>query len=57
MTPDVEREFHKDQPFLRTLGKKVRERLAANPAVWRVPTDKAELYAVAEFVTAEECAR
>ena len=57
MTPDVERDFHKDQPALRALGQKVRTRLAANPAVWPVPTDKAELFAVADFVTPEECAR
>lgn len=57
MNPEVEREFHQHQPALRALGQQVRKRLAANPAVWPVPTDKAELYAVADFVTLEECAR
>jgi prolyl 4-hydroxylase len=57
MTPDVEKQFHKDQASLRAVGRQVRERLAANPAVWPVPTDKAELYAVADFLSPAECAR
>lgn len=57
MTPDVESQLRKDQPALRAMGQKVRARLAANPAVWQVPTDKAELYAVADFISPEECAR
>lgn len=57
MTPEVATEFRKDQPILRAMGQRVRARLAANPAVWKAPTDKAELYAVADFVSAEECAR
>ncbi|TIX51877.1 prolyl hydroxylase family protein [Alteraurantiacibacter aquimixticola] len=50
-------EFLKDQPRLRRVGAEVRERLAANPAVWQVPTDKAEIYAVADFIKPEECDR
>ncbi|MCL6249491.1 2OG-Fe(II) oxygenase [Altererythrobacter sp. KTW20L] len=57
MTVEVKPEFRKDQPALRKVGNTVRERLAANPAVWKVPTDKAEVFAVADFMNAEECAR
>lgn len=46
-----------DQPALRRIGEQVRERLAANPAVYKVPSDKAELFAVGDFLSAEECAK
>jgi prolyl 4-hydroxylase len=42
---------------LRRIGRKVRGRLADNPRVYKVPTDEAEIWAVGEFFTAEECAR
>ena len=50
-------EHNPDQTRLRRLGRKVRERLAALPEVYRVPTDKAEIFAVGDFFTPEECAR
>lgn len=57
MAVKVRKEFLADQPRLRRLGKEVRERLAANPKVWKFPSDEAELYAVADFMTPEECER
>jgi prolyl 4-hydroxylase len=45
-----------DQASLVHLGDGVRRRLAADPAVYRVPTDAAELFAVGAFLTLEECA-
>ena len=47
-------EHNPDQTRLRRLGRKVRERLAALPEVYRVPTDKAEIFAVGDFFTPEE---
>ena len=48
---------HPDRERLRRLGHKVRRRLAANPTVQRLPTDKAELWAVPRFLDAVECGR
>jgi prolyl 4-hydroxylase len=44
-----------DQPALAALGDAVRERLHSDPDVYQVPTDKAEIYAVSDFLTASEC--
>lgn len=46
-----------DQEALARVGTQVRERLAANPAVYRLPTDQAEIYAVGDFLNPEECRR
>jgi prolyl 4-hydroxylase len=46
-----------DQDALRRVGKTVRERLAADPGVYRIDTDKAELFAVGSFLSAAECER
>jgi prolyl 4-hydroxylase len=46
-----------DRMRLRKLGRKVRERLGSLPEVYRIPTDNAELFAVGEFFTPEECVR
>ena len=46
-----------DKGPLARLGMAVRQRLAANPRVQRLDTDKAELYALTDFMNAEECAR
>jgi len=40
---------------LARLGTSVRERLAADPSVYRFPTEEAEIFAVGEFLTDEEC--
>jgi prolyl 4-hydroxylase len=45
-----------DKVALLKVGAHVRRRLAANPLVERLPTDQAELWAVAEFVSPAECA-
>src|SRR4051812_24030903 len=46
-----------DRLRLRKQGRMVRERLAANSAVYRVPAEQAEIWAVGDFLTAEECGR
>ena len=46
-----------DQQRLRRLGRKVRERLGSLPEVYPIPTDKAELFAVGDFFTPDECDR
>ncbi len=46
-----------DQARLRTLGQQVRERLADNPAVYPVPAEDAELFAVGDFMTPAECTK
>lgn len=46
-----------DQDALKRIGKQVRQRLAADPGVYKVDTDKAELFAVGDFLTPAECQR
>ena len=46
-----------DQDDLRQLGEQVRKRLAADPGVYRVDTDIAELFAVGDFLSQAECER
>ena len=46
-----------DQTGLMRIGRAVRERLAANPQVYKVPSDQVELFAVGDFMTLDECAR
>lgn len=46
-----------DKAGLKRVGRIVRERLTADPRAYRIPTDKAEIWAVGEFMSAEECAR
>lgn len=53
--PDAHENPDKDR--LRRLGRKVRERLARNPAVYKVPTDKAEIFAIGNFFNEVECGR
>ena len=47
----------KDRTALARLGEDVRRRLAADPAGYRVPTDRAEIWAFAEFLSRDECER
>ena len=44
-----------DQDGLKRLGKSVRERLEADPGVYKVETDKVDLFAVGDFLTLSEC--
>lgn len=46
-----------DQARLRRVGRIMRERLAANPAVYQVPVEGAEIFAVGDFLQPEECDR
>jgi prolyl 4-hydroxylase len=46
-----------DQDALRLLGESVRRRLATDPAVYTVPTDKVELFAIGDFLSGDECDR
>lgn len=46
-----------DQEALARLGESVRARLADNPAVYRVPNDKVELFAIGNFLHTDECTR
>lgn len=41
---------------LAAVGASVRARLARDPSVYRVPVDRAEIFAVADFVDPRECA-
>jgi prolyl 4-hydroxylase len=44
-----------DQASLARIGAIVRARLAADPSVYRVPTDAAEMFAVGAFLSPDEC--
>ena len=46
-----------DQNALARIGKTVRARLDADPKVYRVPTELAEIYAIGDFLSANECKR
>jgi prolyl 4-hydroxylase len=46
-----------DQDALRRLGVQVTKRLDADPGVYRIDTDKADLFAVGDFLTPTECQR
>lgn len=44
-----------DQAALKRTGEQVRKRLAANKAIYTLPSEKAEIYAMGEFMSAAEC--
>ncbi len=46
-----------DRATLQRIGNAVRSRLDADPAAYRLPVDDAELYAVADFLSADDCRR
>lgn len=46
-----------DQEALLRIGATVRQRLASDPTVYKVPVDEAEIFAVSNFLAPEECAR
>ena len=46
-----------DRKALKTLGEHVRCRLAQDPAVYTLPVEGAEIFAVGEFATSDECDR
>ena len=46
-----------DQGALKRVGASVRKRLEADPQAYKVPTDKAEIFAIGDFLSAAECQR
>jgi prolyl 4-hydroxylase len=46
-----------DTAALARIGERVRARLDADPSAYRLPVDTIEIYGVADFFSAEECAR
>ena len=46
-----------DRGALSRVGAMVRKRLEADPVVYKIPAEQAEIYAVANFLDAAECAR
>ena len=44
-----------DGEELAQLGKQVRTRLAGDPSVYKVPVQKAEIYAISDFISPDEC--
>jgi prolyl 4-hydroxylase len=44
-----------DQAALKRIGDLVRKRLAANKAIYRLPAEKAEIFAMGDFMSAAEC--
>lgn len=46
-----------DSALLRQIGERVRTRLDRDPAAYRLPVDKIEIYGVADFFSAAECER
>ena len=48
---------HPDRDALERVGAAVRQRLEADPGIYRLPTDKAEIFAVGDFFSPAECAR
>lgn len=46
-----------DKDALARVGKQVRERIDADPRAYKIDTDKAEIWAFGDFLTAAECER
>ncbi|KWV92611.1 2OG-Fe(II) oxygenase [Erythrobacter sp. YT30] len=46
-----------DKDALAKLGKSVRERLSADPGAYQIETDKADMFAIGDFLTPAECER
>jgi len=51
----IDESNHPDKALLRRIGRTLRERLATNPAAYRIPTEKAELWAIGDVLSADEC--
>ncbi len=45
-----------ERKALVSVGERVRARLAGDPSAYRVPVDRAEIFALADFLDARECA-
>ncbi len=46
-----------DREALKRIGASVRQRLASNPEIYAFPTDRAEIFALADFLSPGECRR
>ena len=46
-----------DEQALADLGAAIRQRLASDPGVYRIENDRIELFAVGDFLSADECIR
>ncbi|MFT6609894.1 MAG: prolyl 4-hydroxylase, partial [Qipengyuania sp.] len=46
-----------DQDALKRVGAMVRKRLDADPQAYKIPTDRAEIYAIGDFLSPDECQR
>ncbi|GMM94065.1 2OG-Fe(II) oxygenase [Qipengyuania sp. MTN3-11] len=46
-----------DQEACKRIGENVRKRLKGDPGIYQLPTDKAEIFAVGDFLSPEECER
>lgn len=46
-----------DRDALKRMGETVRKRLTADPEIYRVPTDRAEIFAIGNFLSPAECQR
>lgn len=46
-----------DKDAMARIGEQVRKRLQSDPAIYRVETDKAEIFALGDFLSAAECER
>ena len=44
-----------EKKALASIGAAVRERLASDPSVYKVPVERAEIFAISDFLSAEEC--
>lgn len=56
MTKSAAKRIHyPGRPALKRIGAAVRDRLADDPSVYWLPTDKAEIFAVGDFLSQAEC--
>ncbi|UVI38501.1 2OG-Fe(II) oxygenase [Qipengyuania spongiae] len=46
-----------DREACKRIGRSVRQRLEADPGIYKLPTDQAEIFAVGDFLNAAECQR
>ena len=46
-----------DKDAMARIGEQVRKRLKADPAIYQIDTDKAEIFAVGDFLSGAECER